>query len=62
MRISAHSSSKEMSGDFVGHATSLGLGFPLCLVENSLFCVNSFSFMLFCKLEKKILRNGNALK
>lgn len=46
MRISAHLSSKEMSGDFAGHAASLGLGFVLYLVENSLFCVISFYALL----------------
>lgn len=55
-----------MPGQFIGHAAGLGSGFLFVLVENSLFCLIGFNFMLFCvpelASEKKILWSSRALK
>lgn len=62
MGISARTSPEEVPGEFTGHVAGSGLGFHLFLVENCSFYVIGFNFMLFCKLEKKILRSSKALK
>lgn len=66
MGISACAFSKEVPGEFIGHAAQSGVGFLFPLVEYSLeyslLCIIIINFILFCKLEMQILRNSKALK